>query len=72
MEIFEKLELAKRQLTSGDLKLAEASSRQILQSEADQPDALHLLGLVYHQSGQSDIAVAFVLILFVLSAKEEK
>jgi Flp pilus assembly protein TadD len=59
-EISEKLLLAKQQLKSGQLKLAEASSNQILRTNADQPEALHLLGVIYHQTGKSDMAVDLI------------
>jgi tetratricopeptide (TPR) repeat protein len=60
MEIPEDITLAKQQLKSGQLKLAEESSKRILQADADQPEALHLLGIIYHKTGRSDIAVELV------------
>ena len=60
MEISEKIQLAKQQLRSGQLKLAEESSNQILRTNADQPEALHLLGVIYHKTGKSEIAVDLI------------
>src|SRR4051812_34850404 len=41
---------------AGRLAEAELIYRQILEQDADQPDALHLLGLIAHQVGRSDVA----------------
>jgi len=59
-EISEKINLARQQWRSGQLKLAEESSNQILAIDADQPEAFHLLGLIYHQTGKSDMAADFI------------
>ena len=56
----EKIKLAKQQLKSGQLKLAEDSSNQILRTDADQPEALHILGITYHKNGKSDMAVDLI------------
>ena len=60
MEISEKLNLARQQLKSGQLKLAEESSRRILLTDANQPEALHLLGIIYHKAGKSNFAVELI------------
>ncbi len=60
MEICEKIKLAKQQLKSGQLKLAEELSNQILRADADQPEALHILGIIYHKNGKFDIAVDLI------------
>jgi tetratricopeptide (TPR) repeat protein len=60
MGVTEKIMRAKQQLQSGQLKLAEESTCQILRTDADQPDALQLLGIIYHQTGKSDIAVNLI------------
>ena len=60
MEISEKIKLAKQQLKSGQLKLAEELSNQILRTDADQSEALHILGIIYHKTGKSDIAVDLI------------
>ena len=43
--------------SSGDLAEAESIYRQILQTDPNQPVALHLLGVVFHQGGQNELAV---------------
>ncbi|MCL7487982.1 MAG: tetratricopeptide repeat protein [Desulfobulbaceae bacterium] len=44
----------------GRLPEAEALYRQILQTEPNHPEALHFLGLLAHQSGQSGIGVDLI------------
>ena len=60
MAITERIKLAKQQLKSGQLTKAEESSRRILQIDADQPDAYHILGIIHHHTGRSDIAADLV------------
>ena len=60
IEISEKVKLAKQQLKSGQLKLAEESSSQVLRTNADHPEALHLLGIIYHKNGKPDTAVDLI------------
>ena len=45
---------------AGRLPQAEAIYRQILQVVPNHPDALHLLGLIAHQAGKSEIAVELI------------
>lgn len=45
---------------AGRLQQAEALYRQVLQSEPNHPDALHLLGWIAHQAGQGKAAVELV------------
>jgi len=45
---------------AGRLSQAEAAYRQILQVAPDQPDALHLLGMVVNQAGQNELAVELI------------
>jgi len=45
---------------AGRLPQAEALYRQILQAAPNNPDALHLLGLIAHQSGKIEIAVDLI------------
>jgi predicted O-linked N-acetylglucosamine transferase (SPINDLY family) len=45
---------------AGRLNAAEHIYRQILAVAPNQPDALHLLGLVAHQSGQQDAAIDYL------------
>ncbi|NQU57367.1 MAG: tetratricopeptide repeat protein [Rhodospirillales bacterium] len=49
-----------RHHTAGRLAQAEKIYQQILQADPDQPDALHLLGLVAHQMGKYDSAVELI------------
>lgn len=46
--------------TAGRLPEAEAIYRQVLQSIPDQPDALHLLGVIAHQTGRGIEAVDLI------------
>ena len=48
------LDLAVKHHTAGDLLRAESIYNQILVSEPDQPQALHLLGVIAHQGGHND------------------
>jgi tetratricopeptide (TPR) repeat protein len=45
---------------AGQLPQAATIYQQILQSEPNNPDALHLLGLIAHQNGQLDAAVELI------------
>jgi tetratricopeptide (TPR) repeat protein len=45
---------------SGQLDQAELIYRQILDDDPDQPEALHLLGVIAHQRGQPDKAVKLI------------
>src|SRR5687767_13570491 len=45
---------------AGDLARAEAIYRQVLQVEADNPAALHYLGLIELNRGRSDVAVEMI------------
>ena len=44
----------------GDIASAETIYREVLSSDPGNPDALHLLGLIAHQSGQPDAAAALI------------
>ena len=44
----------------GNFRQAEVIYQQILHADPHQPDALHLLGLVYHQQGASKLAVPLI------------
>ncbi len=54
------LEIAVQHHNAGRLPEAEGIYQQILQTVPDQPDTLHLLGLVSHQMGKNDIAVELI------------
>jgi tetratricopeptide (TPR) repeat protein len=58
--ISEALAIALQHHQAGRLQAAEQIYRQILQAEPDQPDALHLLGVIAHQGGKHAIAVAYI------------
>jgi len=45
---------------SGRLIQAEALYRQLLQSDPEHPEALHLLGLIAHQVGKKDLALELI------------
>lgn len=45
---------------AGRLAEAERHYRKALQADPDQPDALHLLGLIAHQSGKNELAAQLI------------
>jgi len=49
----EAIDLAIQHHTAGDLAKAEGIYQQILQTDPDHPDALHLLGVISHQKGKT-------------------
>ena len=57
LNIQQALDLAVRHHNAGRLARAESIYQQILRADPDQPDALHLLGLIAHQGGKFDRAV---------------
>ena len=42
---------------AGELSKAEGIYQEILKADPNQPAALHLLGVIAHQTGNNDIAV---------------
>ena len=54
------IELAMQHQTAGRLPQAESIYQQILQADPNQPDALHLLGVIAHQVGKSNVAVDLI------------
>jgi Tfp pilus assembly protein PilF len=60
LPIQQALELAIQHHTAGDLPKAEGIYNQIIQAEPNQPDALHLLGVIAHQVGKNDIAIDLI------------
>ena len=54
------IDLALRHHTAGRLPQAESICQQILQSDPNQPVALHLLGVIAHQVGKNDTAVDLI------------
>jgi len=59
--ISQTLKLAVKQVNTGHLRQAENLCRQILQTDAIHAEALHLLGVISHKAGKSDIAVELIL-----------
>lgn len=51
---------ALQQHQAGNLHLAETQYRQVLALDPRQPDALHLLGMLAHQTGHSDSALQLI------------
>jgi protein O-GlcNAc transferase len=60
MNVIAKLKLGTQHHQAGRLKAAEAVYEDILHEFPDQPDALHLTGLVSHQQGDVDRAVGLI------------
>ena len=60
MTIEEGLSLAMQHQAAGRFAEAERIYRQILEVEPNNPAALHLLGLLAHMSGRSDIAIELI------------
>ena len=60
LTIQQAIDLALQHHTAGRLSDAESIYNQILQSDPDQPVALHLLGVIAHQVGNNDIAVDLI------------
>jgi predicted O-linked N-acetylglucosamine transferase (SPINDLY family) len=58
--ISEALAIAIQHHQAGRLQSAEHIYRQILHVQADQPDALHLLGVIAHQVGKHELAVEYI------------
>ena len=54
------LDLALQHHIAGDLSKAENIYQQILQTDPNCPDALHLLGVISHQAGKSNRAVDLI------------
>lgn len=60
MAMEQSLKLAVEHHTGGRLAEAEALYRQVLQADPDQPVALHLLGVLAHQTGHNGAAVELI------------
>ena len=58
--IQQSLALAVQHHNEGRLPEAESILQQILQTDPNQPVALHLLGVIAHQAGKSDAAVDLI------------
>lgn len=55
-----KLRRATQLQQSGDLARAEALYRQVLEAAPDNPDALHLMGVLHHQKGATEIGIGYI------------
>ena len=60
LTIKDALDLAVKNHTAGRLKEAEKIYRRIIEKYPDNPDALHLLGLIAHQAGEYEVAVEHI------------
>ena len=60
LTIQQAIDLGVQHHNAGDLTKAEGIYKQILQSDPDQPVALHLLGVIAHQVGKNDVAVDLI------------
>ncbi|HEY1599302.1 MAG TPA: tetratricopeptide repeat protein [Pirellulales bacterium] len=58
--ILEALSIALQHHLAGRRAEAEQLYRQVLDADPDQPDALHLLGVLSHESGQHERAVEYI------------
>jgi protein O-GlcNAc transferase len=56
----EALSIALEHHRAGHLPRAEAIYQQILAADANQPDALHMLGVVAHQRGNHELAIDYI------------
>ena len=54
------IDLAVQHHSAGDLTQAESIYQQILEADPDQPQALHLLGVIAHQRGENEQAVTLI------------
>ena len=60
MTIQQALDLALQHHTAGSLPQAESIYQQIIQSDPNQPVALHLQGVIAHQTGNNSTAVDLI------------
>jgi tetratricopeptide (TPR) repeat protein len=51
---------AVKHYTAGRLQQAESALRQLLQQQSKHAQALHLLGVIVHQSGKTDLAILLI------------
>ena len=60
LTIQQAIDLAAQHHKEGRLSQAETAYQRILESDPNQPIALHLLGVVAHQTGKNDVAVDLI------------
>src|SRR4051812_41554328 len=58
MDLEDQLQAAERHAAAGEIDAADAACREILAAQADQPDALYLMGLLTNQRGRPAEALA--------------
>jgi tetratricopeptide (TPR) repeat protein len=61
MDVTEKIKIAVGHCQAGSLQKAESMCREILKTLPDNKDALHLLGVIFHQTGNDDLALHYTL-----------
>lgn len=54
------LSMAAHKIDAGDLRPAEVLLRRILEKQPDNPHALHLLGIIAHRVGRSELALELI------------
>ena len=59
-ELATSLKRAAQLQQSGDLARAEALLRRVIEAEPDNPEALHLMGLLHHQKGATEIGIGYI------------
>ena len=60
VSIKEALDFAVEKHNQGNLREAEEIYKKVLEKQPDNPNALHLLGLIMHQSGKNDEAINLI------------
>ena len=60
LTIQQAIDLATQHHKEGRLSQAETAYQRILESDPNQPIALHLLGVVAHQTGKNDVAIDLI------------
>ncbi len=70
MSLAQAMALAEQQRGGGAFEQAESTLRQVLRAQPDHAPALHLLGVVLHQRGQTAIAIDFIARAIELDPKQ--
>jgi tetratricopeptide (TPR) repeat protein len=60
MTIRQAVDLARQQHEAGHLPEAESLYKQILEADPNQPDAIHMLGVLAFQTGRADVALRLI------------
>ena len=56
----EMVKVATEHFMAGRIPSAKSICRQILEFEKNNPDALHILGMIAHRNGENDVAINFI------------